>query len=128
MVYCPNICYMVAMSEEKKAGAAGGVEKIRHAASSRARYLRFDVTLIATFYSVEPLMPAALTFQPKKIILLVNTLDDHVKDNVDKVKQMFGKLVDISTVKMPEEDLVGFAEKFVEILDNEPKSRMIVVS
>ena len=52
----------------KESGRRGGVEKIRHAARSRARYLRLDMTLIATFYSVGPLMPAALAFQAKKII------------------------------------------------------------
>ena len=31
-------------------------------------------------------------------------------------------------MKMPEEDMVRFAAKFVEILDSEPKNRMIVVS
>ena len=41
---------------------------------------------------------------------------------------MLGKLVEIETVKMPEDDMVGFADKFVEILDNEPRNRMIVVS
>ena len=116
------------MSEERKPGAEGGIEKIRRAATSRSRYLRLDVTLIATFWSVEPLMPAALAFQPKKIILLVNKTEGDVKDNIDKVKQMFGKLVEVSIVKMPEKDLVGFAERFVEILDSEPKNRMIVVS
>lgn len=38
-----------------------------------------ESVLISTFYSVEPFMPAAHAFSPKKIILLVDSLDDKVK-------------------------------------------------
>jgi CRISPR-associated protein Csa3 len=120
---------MVRGSDERKSGAmAGGVERIRSAARSRARNMRFDITLIATFYNVDPLMPAALAFQPKKLILLMNTTEGEAKRNIDRVRAMFGKLVEIQVVKMPEKDIVGFATKFVEILDREPKGNPIVVS
>lgn len=115
------------MPGEKKLGN-GAEERARRTSNSRARYMRLEVTLIATFYSVEPLMPAALAFQPKKIMLLVNKTDGDVKDNIEKVRQIFGRLVEVDLVKMPEENIVEFAEKFVEILDKEPKNRMIVVS
>jgi hypothetical protein len=78
---------MVKIADTKKNTAREGVEKIRHATTSRARYMRLDVTLIATFYSVEPLMPAALAFQPKKIILLVNKLEGDAEQNIEKVKR-----------------------------------------
>ncbi len=103
-------------------------ESIAKGARNRQRHLRLDVTLIATFWSVEPLMPAALTFQPTRLILLVNKTDGDVKDNVAKVRETFGKVVEVKVEKMPEDDLVGFATRFVEILDQEPRNRFIVVS
>jgi CRISPR locus-related DNA-binding protein len=119
---------MVKLADTKEITAREGVEKIRHATTSRARYMRLDVTLIATFYSVEPLMPAALAFQPKKIILLVNKLEGDAQQNIEKVKETFGKLVEVKAIKMPQDDIVGFASKMVEILDTEAKNSMIVVS
>jgi CRISPR-associated protein Csa3 len=119
---------MVKIAETKDRTTREGVEKIRHATTSRARYMRLDVTLIATFYSVEPLMPAALAFQPKRILLLVNKLEGDAKQNIEKVKETFGKLVEVKAIKMPQDDIVGFATKMVEILDMEAKNSLIVVS
>ena len=119
---------MVNMPESKGSASGEAIKKIGRTTRSRATYMRLDVTLIAPFYSVEPLMPAALAFQPKKLVLLVNKTNDELKGNVEKVKDMFGKLVDVRVVKMPEDDIVEFAAKFVEMLDAEPKNSLIVVS
>lgn len=50
------------MSDGKDKGVQEAVKNIGRTARSRARNMRFEITLIATFYNVEPLMPAALAF------------------------------------------------------------------
>jgi CRISPR locus-related DNA-binding protein len=119
---------MVNIADVKGNADRDETKKIGRTTRSRSRYMRLDVTLMAPFYSVEPLMPAALAFQPKKLVLLVNRTNDELKGNVEKVKDMFGKLVDVKVVKMPEDDIVEFATKFVEMLDAEPKNTLVVVS
>lgn len=114
--------------QEKAVEVRQGIERMKRGARSRARYTRLDITLIATFWTVEPLMPAALTYQPKRMILLVNKLEGEATQNINKVKETFGKLVGVKAVKMPQDDIVGFATKVVEIIDTEPKSSMIIVS
>lgn len=81
------------------------------------------VTLIATFYSTEPFMPAALTFSPKKIILVVSTLDSTVKSNVKAVEKTFGTIAEVKVVKVEKDNIYDTAHKIVEVIDREPISK-----
>ena len=85
--------------------------------------------LIATFYSTEPFLPAALKYPARKIILIVNKMDPAVKKNIAKLEEFFKSFVDIETVVMDEkEEVVEMAKKTVEIIDREsrPSARLLV--
>ncbi len=89
-----------------------------------------STTLIATFYSVAPFMPAALEFGPDRIVLIVNKVDDKVRASIRDIEEHFGKKTQIRTVKMEEsEGVYDMAKAMVEIIDEEAKpSVRIVVS
>lgn len=79
-----------------------------------------DVTLISTFYSVEPFMPSAMSFRPKKIILFANKKpNDELKKNIQVIKDSFGKVVPIVVIHEDEYDLQKVAMKLISILDKE---------
>jgi CRISPR locus-related DNA-binding protein len=82
-----------------------------------------NVTLIATFYSTEPFMPAALAFSPKKIILVVDTLDKTVKSNISAVEKTFGAIAKVETLKVERDNIYDTASKIVAQIDKEPHSK-----
>jgi CRISPR-associated protein Csa3 len=85
--------------------------------------------LIATFYNVDPFMPAALKYPSRKIILIVNKMDAKVKKNVGEIERFFGKFTDVVTVTIDENaEVVEIAKKIVDIIDREkrPDNRIIV--
>ena len=85
-------------------------------------------TLIATFYSIEPFMPAALAYSPNKIVLLVDSSSKEVEENIEKVKGTFGKVTRVEVVKVNSNDLYAIAGKTVSIIDMEDKNTRIVVN
>jgi CRISPR locus-related DNA-binding protein len=85
--------------------------------------------LIATFYNIEPFLPAALKYPSRKIILITSTMDAKVKRNVKKLEEFFGSIVDVETVVMDEDaEVVEIAKKTVDLIDREsrPDARLIV--
>jgi len=88
-----------------------------------------DAVLISTFYSVEPFMPAAHAFSPKKIILLIDNLDDKVKANVELIKKTFGNVAQIEVIKMERGNILSVAKKTVEMLEKESsKDKRIIIN
>ena len=85
-------------------------------------------TLIATFYSIEPFMPAALAYSPNRIVLLVDSSDNEVRENIEKVKGTFGKVAKVEVVKVNSSDLYAIAGKTVSIIDMEDKNTRIIVN
>ncbi len=87
------------------------------------------ITLIATFYSVEPFMPAALTFSPKRIILIVDATNKEVKSNIAAVEKTFGTMADVKVVRVERDNIYDTAQKVVEAIDREPaKDNRIIVN
>ena len=85
-------------------------------------------TLIATFYSIEPFMPAALAYSPNRIVLLVDSSDKEVRENIEKVQGTFGKVAKVEVVKVNSNDLYAIAHKTVAIIDMENKNTRIIVN
>lgn len=87
-----------------------------------------NVTLIATFYNLPPLLPAAVEFRPKKVVLLVNSTNAELKKNIENAKKALGNLVEVESVKVPSEDIYAIAKRVVEIIDREitKENRVIV--
>ncbi|MCL4373901.1 MAG: CRISPR-associated CARF protein Csa3 [Candidatus Marsarchaeota archaeon] len=85
-------------------------------------------TLIATFYSIEPFMPAALAYSPNRIVLLVDSSSKEVRENIEKVRGTFGKVAKVEVVKVNSSDLYAIAGKAVSIIDMEDKNTRIIVN
>ncbi|EQD32095.1 transcriptional regulator, partial [mine drainage metagenome] len=85
--------------------------------------------LIATFYSPEPFLPAALRFQPKRIVLLVDSGDGKVRENIKAVKKVFERVMQFEVVRVPKDDIHAIAKATVDIIDrNKSPGNKIVVS
>lgn len=87
-----------------------------------------ETTLISTFFSFQPFVAAAHAYSPSKIILLV--AEDTIKKDVvvkdlEKVKELYGKIAVIEIIKVNGSDLLSIAEKTISLLENE-KGKMIV--
>lgn len=77
-------------------------------------------TLISSFYSIEPFMPAALAFSAKKIVLLVDAEPDaKLRENLETIKKTFGSAVFVKTINVKQYDLLDVAKKTVEVLERE---------
>jgi CRISPR locus-related DNA-binding protein len=84
--------------------------------------------LIATFYNVEPFIPAALKYPSRKIILIVSTLDSKVKKNVEKLEEFFGSIVDIETLVINEDaEVVDIAKRTVDLIDKESRPNVKIL-
>ncbi len=95
--------------------------------------MKKDITLIATFFSVEPFTPAAMKYLASKIILIVAASEDKntnekLNRNIAEVRRFFGKMSQVDVVKMESDDILDIAKKTVEIIDEEPKDVGIVVN
>ena len=88
-----------------------------------------NVTLIATFYSPEPFLPAALKYSPKKIVLLVDSGDGKVRENIRAVKKVFERAMQFEVVKVPKDDIHAIAKMTVELIDsNKAAGNRIIIS
>ncbi len=88
-----------------------------------------NVTLIATFYSPEPFLPAALKYSPRRIVLLIDSSDGKVKENINAIKKVFGKAMEFEVVKVPKDDILAIAKTTVELIDsNKAADNKIIVS
>ena len=87
-----------------------------------------NITLIATFYSVEPFLPVAIAFSPQKIILIVGDLSPEVKENIKKVEKAIGSIPTVKVVKVDDGNLLQIAKRTTELIDEEPKENRIVVN
>jgi CRISPR-associated protein Csa3 len=82
-----------------------------------------NITLIATFYSAGPLMPAALAFSPKKIILVVDVMNPEVRSNINAVEKTFASVAKIEVLKVKKDEIYDIAKSVVEVIDKEEVGR-----
>ncbi len=88
-----------------------------------------NITLIATFYNVKPFLPAALKYQPRKVVLLVDDDGRELKENIKSVKKTFGEIVQFEMAKMSKDDIFAIAKAMVDLIDkNKAPGTRIVVS
>jgi len=85
-----------------------------------------EVTLISTFYSFEPFVAAAHAYSPTRIHLVVakDSLPK-VEPDLAKVKQLYGSVASIETLKVDDCDLLSIAKDAVKLLEG-LKGRAIV--
>ena len=86
-------------------------------------------TLISTFYSFQPFIAAAHMFSPAKMIIIV--ADDSLKNekvgqDLEKIKDVYGKVAEIDIVKVKGSDLLAIASKAVELIEFNKETRVII--
>lgn len=88
-------------------------------------------TLICTFYSFEPLVAAAHAYSPSRMLLLVaedSLKNSQVKADIEKVREVYGKVAHIEVVTVKGSDLLSIASKTVDLLENEKVPVVVNVS
>ncbi len=88
-----------------------------------------ETTLIATFYSFQPFVAAAHSFSPSKMIIIVaedSLKNDKVGQDLEKVKDVYGKIANIEIIKVKGSDLLAIASKTVELIETNKDTRIIV--
>jgi len=87
-----------------------------------------SVTLISTFYSLEPVMVAITKLSPEKLILLIN--EDVGKERLQSevtLRDTVGKVIEIETLNTSVYDVVKIARDTAEIIDNEKANEKKVI-
>ncbi|MFH1261771.1 MAG: CRISPR-associated CARF protein Csa3 [Candidatus Micrarchaeota archaeon] len=87
------------------------------------------VVLVATFYSFQPFIAAAHTFSPSKMIIIVaedSLKNEKVSQDLEKVKDVYGKIATIDIVKVKGSDLLAIASKTVEFIEANKDDRIVV--
>jgi CRISPR-associated protein Csa3 len=85
--------------------------------------------LIATLYSPDPVLIAANRLGPDRLILLIDLKPNKEQQkNYKLIEESLGRVVDVKQVKTEVYDIVGVAEKCVEIIDMQPKDDEIYVN
>ena len=89
-----------------------------------------DKVLIATFYSIEPVMPSIHRFSPDKLILIVSDKpDETVKKNILSIRKMFSTVMKIEIVYIKQYDVYQIAKATVSLIEKEyEKDNQIYVS
>jgi len=86
-------------------------------------------TLIASFYSFEPLVAAAHAFSPTKIILIVaEDTAPKISGALAKVKEVYGTVASVQVIKLKGSDLLAIAKTTVDLLENEGGRKIVNVS
>ncbi len=87
-----------------------------------------DNVLIATFYNLQPFLPAVVEFAPRKIVLLVDDDGKEVAKNIRTAREAVGKVVNVEVKKVPKDDLYAGAKATVLIIDENktPGTRLIM--
>lgn len=85
--------------------------------------------LIATLYSIEPVLIAANRLGPDRLILLIDEKPDTKQTkNLQTIEESLGRIIDVKKVKTKVYDIVQVAEKCVEIIDMQPKDDIIYIN
>lgn len=82
-------------------------------------------TLFSTFYSFDPLIPGITKFSPKKLVLLIgkkNLEKEKVKEDLKKVKNLFGKVMEIRVVSLDCDTILQIAKDTVSELEKQDET------
>jgi CRISPR-associated protein Csa3 len=85
--------------------------------------------LIATLYSPDPVLLAANRLGADRLILLIDEEPNkEQQQNYKLIEESLGRVIDVKQVKTKVYDIVGIAEKCVEIIDMQPKDDEIYIN
>jgi CRISPR-associated protein Csa3 len=85
--------------------------------------------LIATLYSVEPVMLSVTKIGPDRLILLVDqTSDKTQKEALSLIQKSLGSVIDVKVVKIELYDIVSIATKCVDVIDIQPTNDQIFIN
>jgi CRISPR-associated protein Csa3 len=85
--------------------------------------------LIATLYSIDPVLIAANRLGPDRLILLIDEKPDKKQAaNLKIIEESIGRVVDVKKVPTKVYDIVRVAEKCVEVIDLQPKDDEIFIN
>ena len=74
--------------------------------------------LISTLFNPDPVLLSCTKLSPDKLILLITDEPDKtIEKSLELIKNSLGRVIDVSTAKIPQYDIVGIATKVVEIID-----------
>ena len=74
--------------------------------------------LISTLFNPDPVLLACTKLSPDKLILLItDEPDDTIKKSLDLIQNSLGRVIDVSTVKIPQYDILKIATKVVDTID-----------
>ncbi|MBI5227172.1 CRISPR locus-related DNA-binding protein [Candidatus Micrarchaeota archaeon] len=88
-----------------------------------------ETILIATFYSFQPFVAAAHSFSPSKMIVIIaedSLKNEKVSQDLDKVRDVYGKIATVEMVKVKGSDLLAIASKTVELIEANKDKRIVV--
>ena len=75
--------------------------------------------LISTLFNADPVLLACTKLSPDKLILLVSDEpDETIKKSLELIKNSLGRVLEVSTVKIPQYDIVKIASKVVDTIDS----------
>lgn len=92
-----------------------------------------SLTIISSFYNTDPVMPALHKLSPNKLILVINGEETdpkaktEVAENVEKLRSLFSKVMEITVEKADVFDPVATAEKVTKLIEAERKAGSKVI-
>lgn len=85
--------------------------------------------LIATLYSLDPVLVGANKLGPDRLVLLVDKEPSKEQEkSLEVIKSSLGRVIDVKVVKTEVYDIVDVARKTVEIIEMQPKDDEIYVN
>lgn len=88
-----------------------------------------ETILIATFYSFQPFVAAAHSCSPSKMIIIIaedSLKNEKVSQDLNKVRDVYGKIAAVEMVKVKGSDLLAIASKTVELIEANKDNRIVV--
>ncbi|MDD3175648.1 MAG: CRISPR-associated CARF protein Csa3 [Candidatus Nanoarchaeia archaeon] len=85
--------------------------------------------LISTLFNPDPVLLSCTKLSPDKLILLVtDEPDETIEKSLELIKNSLGRVIDVSTVKIPQYDIVKIASKVVDIIDKVHFDGQIIIN
>lgn len=86
-------------------------------------------TLIATLYSLDPVLIAAHKLGPDKLILLTDEKPDHTQQkNLQTIQESLGRIITVEHKPTKVYDIVDIATTAVNIIDAQPKNDTLYIN
>lgn len=88
-----------------------------------------EITLISAFGSISDIMPAAMRFAPKKIILITAfNSEENIIEKRGLIGNTLGTVSDIEDIEVDDQDVYQISKKIVSIIDRESASSRDIIA